>query len=616
MGFKAAIKAMVQSAVRVVKDQIKGAFESVIKEKMRGYMADAGILFLLLQSAEMTMVEAYAKKIESDHNKDAASWAESLAVDLAKAADPTGISGLVSAMNAHSGSCDQFAVEPFPCASKECLRLDGVLECEIEGNCPWHPMKEEHRCSNYKKDGHWNRPWLGGVASVFGCNELCRISVGCDVFSFSKTAGVCLFMAEKDSRGCVAEGGGLGEGFNIYYKFQVPGPPKVLKSAHTCTGAESPANSLSECHQMALSSGGTKFAYAETDTNMMKEVLQELNSLNILQLPGDPQMEAPSSPGLEADAMSMAQAPGGSRPSRPTPSRSSGRAKSGTGSASSINGAGANSVGSGSCTICLKPLEMTSDSNQNVYEVAAGNKIGTPWEVDSRCKDPSQGWAGIKSAKECNALCVAHGSCDTFSWSSTSQLCRKPLTLGGCIIETAVGWDTYAAWFEDVQPGGVDVGTPLQLGTRCKDPTQGWNGIKSAKECNSLCLAHGSCDSFSWSSTTQLCRKPFDFGKCVTEEASGWDTYLPWFDTGSAIRLNEVCSNYQAPNGGWARRATWSGVNTAADCKQLCVNNGGCTEKGYDKFSWHWKTGACIYMQGKNKCIEEPAKDWAIYMVL
>lgn len=534
MGFKAAIKAMVQSAIKVVKEQIKGAFESVVKDKMRGYMADAGILLLLTQAAEISMAEAYAKKLVSDHDKDAASWAESLAVDLAKAADPTGISGLVSAMNAHSGSCDEFAVEPFPCASKECLRLDGVLECEIEGNCPWHPIKEEHRCSNYKKDGDWNRAWLGGVASVFGCNELCRTSVGCDVFSFSKTAGVCLFMAEKDSRGCVAEGGGLGEGFNIYYKFQVHGPPKVFKSAHTCTGAESPANSLSECHQMALSSGGTKFAYDETDTNMMKEVLQEISSLNLLQLPGDPQMEAPSSPGLEADAMSMAQARGKPRASRP-----SGKAKSGTGSASSINGAGANSVGSGSCTICSKTLQMTSSSDHTVYEVTPG----TP----------------------------------------------------------------------DVQPRGVDAGTPLQSGVKCKVATETGN-INSAMECNSLCVAAGSCDSFSWSSGSKKCRYATAFGGCEVEADASWATYVAWFDSGSAIRFNKRCSNYKV-SGQWVRKGPWSGVKTAADCKQRCVNDGGCTWKGYDRFSWNWKSGACLYIPIRNGCREEPSQDWAIYMI-
>jgi len=566
MAFKAAVKACISAAKKVVKDQIKGAFESLVKEKAMGFAGDAGILYLLSVASETAMAEAYANKLMKDNDKTAAAWAESLVVDLAKAADPTGISGLVSAMTAHSGSCDQFAIEPFPCASKECLRLDGVLECEIHGDCPWHPIKEDHRCKNYKKEGQWNRKWHSGVASVFGCNELCRTSRGCDVFSFSESDGVCMFMAEHHELGCVAEGW---EGYNMYYKFQVPGPPKVRSSFHTCTGSQTPANSLSECHQMALSAGGKTFAYKETDTNIREEVMHQLHKLSILQLPVDPQLEAPSSPNLEAEAMSMAQ---GSL-AKPTASRPrASRGNSATGSAASINGAGANSVGSGTCTVCSKKMEFTSAS-ETVYDV-----VDLAWGKERT-------W-GIERKKNKMA---------------------------------------------DVQPGGVDAGTPLKPGMKCKwHPTTTITMSRdSAKTCNFLCATagfygHFHCDSFSWSSTNRKCVIPLQFGGCEVQHNHEWDTYAAWFDTGSAIRFNKMCSNYKV-RGKYVRTAVWSGVKTAAACKLKCVNAGSCRDsvkKAHkyhvitfrDRISWNWKTGGCIYIPYPNECREEHAPGWAIFL--
>merc|ERR1711920_916890 len=121
---------------------------------------------------------------------------------------------------------------------------------------------------------------------------------------------------------------------------QIPGDPQL--EAPSSPDLEAKAMSMAQ----AKPAGGTKFADKETDTNIPKEVLHELNKLAILQLPGDPQLEAPSSPNLEAEAMSMAQEKRASRLRR--------KGKSEIGSAASINGVGANSVGSGSCTVCSK----------------------------------------------------------------------------------------------------------------------------------------------------------------------------------------------------------------------------------------------------------------------
>lgn len=454
LAFMTAVKQVAKAAKKLIMDTIKDAFVSLAQDKLRTYMADVGIMYLLASAGQGAAVAAYAAKMKEEHQKEAGEWAESLGVELLKAADPTGISGLVGAMTVDA-DCDAYAIEPFPCSSQACLRSDGILDCEMQGNCHWFPVEWNKRCANYKDSSNeWTRlgPW-SGEASVFGCNELCLETEGCDMFSYNDVTGACLFT--NHSKGCVAEDSA---GFNIYYKFVEPKIPSV-DAAGGCKGTPTAANSLSECHQIAISSGADDFSYLETGVNLMQVATDWMINLSILEL-------------VQPELLQMQGKPGGSGGSKG--SRSSiagGKRRETAGSKSSINKDTGKemALGSGNCTICYEKFEKEDDGSSVYSTDPAGhgnyvvssknpppailiNSVCMPY-LDKDKVQARQGVdSGVRTATACWKKCRDAGSCtyapfNRFTWNWKTGGCfymvKKGSNTRGCELEQKNDWAVY-----------------------------------------------------------------------------------------------------------------------------------------------------------------------------